>query len=397
MAESLPRSVRTYAALLESQPELLRGAEALPDTAPSGNEGRGAELLREVETFYSRFAVLPEGAWLPLALWTMGTHLFDCFETFPYVALLSPEKGCGKTRTTEIIELLAANPLRAVCASEAALFRLIEDKQPTLILDEAEVLTGKGERADAVRAILNAGNRTGTTVPRCVGQSHELQYFAVYCPKVVCAIRVCPDTLRDRSIVIPMQRKRPTDTIERFILRRVRPEGEAMRARLANWARVNRAAVSHAYERLDANFLSDRDLENTEPLLAVLTVADSSRLAELRTAAEALAGLKRRDAEDESLSLRLLADVREVWPEKERTIFSATLLKHLKDREESPWAEEKQLNARKLSEMLRPYGIGPAGTVRVGEETRKGYRREEAEEAFARYLAPETSQASQSA
>src|SRR5208282_2665360 len=122
------------------------------------------------------------------------------------------------------------------------------------------------------------------------------------------------------------------------ILRRVRPEGEALRVRLAEQAKANRPSVVRAYEKLDVDFLSDRDLENFEPLLAILTVADSSRLAELRAAAEALAGQKRSAGEDESLPLRLLADMRDVWPENERTIFSAALLERLKRLEESPWA-----------------------------------------------------------
>src|SRR5215471_16135106 len=71
-----------------------------------------------------------------------GAALLHDVETFPYLALLSPEKGCGKTRTTEVLEQIIADPVRAVCISEAALFRLVEERQPTLILDEAEGLTG---------------------------------------------------------------------------------------------------------------------------------------------------------------------------------------------------------------------------------------------------------------
>jgi hypothetical protein len=350
----------------------------------------GAALLREVEQFISRFVVLPPGALLPTALLAIGTHCFDVFETFPYLVLLSPEKGCGKTRTTEVLEQTVAKPVRAVCISEAALFRLVEERKPTLILDETEGLMGKGERVEAIRSLLNAGNRAGTQVPRCVGNSHELRFFSVYCPKIVCAIRVCPETVKDRAIVVSMQRKKPGEKVERFILRRVRPEGETLRERIEAFTQANRAAIERAYERLEADFLSDRELENFEPLLAFLTVADASRLAELRRAAELLAAGKADAAQDDSLTLRLLADIRAVWPESELKMFSAELLQRLKSVEDGPWASDERFDTRRLSRFLRPFGVTPQ-TVQIGRESKKGYYREHVEAAFSRYLVSQPS------
>lgn len=345
----------------------------------------GAALLRDVEAFISRFIVLPPSALLPVALWAIGTHVFGRFETFPYLALLSTEKGCGKTRTTEVLEQIVARPVRAVCVSEAAMFRLIESQMPTLILDEAEVLTGKGERAEAIRALLNSGNRAGAHVPRCVGNSHELRMFQVYCPKIVCAIRVCPETVRDRSVVIPMQRKKPSESVERFILRRIRPEGDTLRKRIEALSRGSESAIVHAYERLAADFLSDRDMENWEPLLAILTAADASRLEDLRANAEILTARKVADNLDDSLSLRLLMDTRAVWPENERKIFTAELLKRLKGIDDGPWTSDERFDARRLSRFLRPFEVRPE-SVQIGAENLKGYYREHAEAAFSRYL-----------
>jgi Protein of unknown function (DUF3631) len=350
----------------------------------------GAALLRDVERFISRFAVLPPGALLPASLLAIGTHCFDVFETFPYLALLSPEKGCGKTRTTEVLQQIVAEPVCAVCISEAALFRLIEERKPTLILDETEGLTGKGERVEAVRSLLNAGNRVGAQVPRCVGNSHELRFFSVFCPKIVCAIRVCPETVKDRSIVVPMQRKKLGEKVERFILRRVRPEGARLRERIVAFTRANREAIKRAYENLDVDFLSDRELENFEPLLAILTVADPLRLAELRRDAEALSAHKAGDAQEDSLSLRLLADIRDVWPKNERKIFSAELLERLKGIEDGPWASDEGFDMRKLSRFLRPFEVRPE-SVQIGARNLKGYYREHAEAAFSSYLADQPS------
>lgn len=366
----------------------------LYDTQADEAHDDGAALLRDVELFISRFAVLPFGALLPTSLWAIGTHCFDIFETFPYLALLSPEKGCGKTRTTEVLEQIVAEPVRAVCISEAALFRLVEGRKPTLILDEAEGLTGRGERAEAVRSLLNAGNRAGAQVPRCVGNSHELRFFPVFCPKVVCAIRICPETVKDRAIVVSMQRKKPGERVARFILRRIRPEGQRLRERIEAFTQSNRQAIERAYERLEVDFLSDRELENFEPLLAILAVADRSRLAELRGAAELLAEGKRDTAQDDSLTLRLLADIRAAWPKSEAKIFTAELLKRLKVIEDGPWASDERFDARKLSRFLRPFGVTPQ-TVQIGQDNKKGYYREHIEAAFDRYLGVQPSGASE--
>lgn len=98
-----------------------------------------------MEGFLHRFVVLPAHTALPLALWAIATYTFESFDAFPYLAITSPTKRCGKTRLLECLELLAHEARRASNPSEAALFRMIEKYKPTLLLDEAETLNGKGE------------------------------------------------------------------------------------------------------------------------------------------------------------------------------------------------------------------------------------------------------------
>lgn len=85
--------------------------------------------------------------------------------------------------------------------------------------------------------------------------------------------------------------------------------------------------------------------------------------------------------------LRLLADIRAVWPRNERHLLSSDLLTRLNALEESPWTSEIELKQRKLARMLRHYGVR-AKTVRAQGRGR-GYAREELEDAFSRYLRPE--------
>jgi len=113
----------------------------------------GTALLRHAEDFIRRYLVLPPSALLPVALWGKGTHLFPIFDCFPYLAVVSPTKQCGKTRLLEVLGLMCSDAERTSNISEAALFRLIEQHHPTLLLDEMEQLREKGERAQILRKL----------------------------------------------------------------------------------------------------------------------------------------------------------------------------------------------------------------------------------------------------
>ena len=358
----------------------------------------GAALVRDVEGFLRRFIVLPVHTALPLALWALATFTFESFDAFPYLTITSPTKRCGKTRLLECLELLAHEARRAANPSEAALFRMIEKYKPTLLLDEAETLNGKGERAEYLRALLNAGNRRNASVPRCVGQgtNQDVQDFSIYCPKIVAGIGRFPETVTDRAICVSMQRRKNSEVVSRFLYRIAGPEGQALRERTERFVAQRKSEIEAAYEVTDLVFLPDRDAEAWQPLFALLSVSDARRLAELRKCAESLTQSKSSNAEDDSLSQRLLVDLREVWPRAERHALTADLLARLKAIEDSPWAEEVELNPRKLARMLRGFGVSPA-TVRADGRNAKGYSREDAEAAFSRYLSPETSHASQPA
>jgi hypothetical protein len=119
-------------------------------------------------------------------------------------------------------------------------------------------------------------------------------------------------------------------------------------------------------------------------------LADASRLADLRTAAELLAAGKADAAQDDSLTLRLLADIRGVWPKNEAKIFTEELLKRLKAIEDGPWVSDEKFDARRLSRYLRPFGAIPQ-TVQIGQNNKKGYYREHVEAAFDRYLGTQPS------
>jgi hypothetical protein len=82
--------------------------ETGPEIAAALGLPPAPNAIQEAETFIRRYAILPDAAYLPLAAWAVATYVPDAFDAFPYVALLSPAKRCGKTRVLELLELLCA-------------------------------------------------------------------------------------------------------------------------------------------------------------------------------------------------------------------------------------------------------------------------------------------------
>jgi len=347
------------------------------------------DVIGEAERFIRRFAILPDAAYLPLATWAVATYVSQAFDAFPYIALVSPAKRCGKTRVLELLEVLCLKAWRGTSPTSAALYRMMADS-PTLLLDEVEALRGKqvSEVSQAILAVLNAGHRKGATVPRCDGPTHEVKHFPVFGPKAFAAIGGLPDTLADRSICITMQRKTASQTVARFLYSKGKMEGEPIRALETTWAEQHHETVRTAYEGMtDLGFLTDRDADLWMPLFAVCAVAAPKRVGELRQCAQTLTGAKAADDLEDSLPLKLLADMRSLWPAGVLHMATATVLERLKEIPDSPWTDygKNGLTARALSRMLRPFGAEPR-QVRTATGNLKGYQLAELEQAFSRYL-----------
>jgi hypothetical protein len=347
-----------------------------------------SQMVADVERFIRKFVVMPDAAYLPVTIWVIGTYTVESFDAYAYLALLSPAKRCGKTRLLEVLEQMVNGPWRGTAPTAAALYRMMEET-PTLLLDEVEALSSKvkSESTQAILAILNAGHRKGATIPRCDGPNHELKHFPVFGPKAFAAIGRLPDTLIDRSIVITMQRRTKGQSVERFLMARATAEAKPIHDAVASFAGTHQAAIEEAYKRLmgeDLEFLTDRDADLWIPLFAICTVSVPDRLAELKGCAISLSGAKSGDDEDDSYPLKLLTDIKAVWPGGEEHLDTATLIEKLKALEESPWTEH-ELSPRKVAKMLRPFGV-KSRNIRVGQRIPKGYDYDALKSAFDRYL-----------
>jgi hypothetical protein len=95
---------------------------------------------------------------------------------------------------------------------------------------------------------------------------------------------------------------------------------------------------------------------------------------------------------DQSKLAHLLSDIRAVFNEKKQdALFSADLISSLTGIETSPWAESKAgkpITQNGLARLLSSLKVRPKD-VRIGEEHRKGYQREDFKDAWDRYLPPD--------
>ena len=212
----------------------------------------------------------------------------------------------------------------------------------------------------------------------------ENKDFSTFCPKVIAGIKRLPDTVMDRAIPVRIQRK-GKEQVERFRSRKYKPEGAVIKKQVEIWAAGVRAEIGSDQPRVIEE-INDRAWDVCEPLMAIAERIGQGWDVRLRAALLEVFGLA--SAEDDDIGVQLLRDTRDVIREDEDKIFSSDLLSRLKAIEMSPWADWNRgrgLSQGNLAENLRNFDVFPR-TVRIGEETRKGYFRKSFEDAWARYL-----------
>jgi hypothetical protein len=342
--------------------------------------------LDDVRAFVRRFVSVGEEQADALALWAAHTHVVGAFGCTPYLAITSAEKRSGKTRLLEVLELVVREPLPTANISDAALFRVVADRTPTLLMDEVDAIFKSREREE-LRGLLNAGYRRGAVAHRMGGRTNpELQTFPVFSAKAFAGIGDClPDTITDRSIPIRLKRQTRDEQGERFRLREVEPWGHALRDRLATWLEPQLDYIATLRPLLPEE-LDDRAQDVWEALLAIADLAGKDWPARAHRAAIALSSGEER--EDDSLTVTLLRDVHAFFSSNGHDrIKTADLLEHLHAVEESPWGDwyGKTLSAHGLSRLLKPYRIRTM-PVKVDGETVRGYKVEQFADAFSRVL-----------
>ncbi len=380
---------------MTNQPITLPGAPLkFAEIEPAPQAVDGALLLDELAAEFRRFIALAPEAADALALWVVFTWTFQLFEECPRLAVTSPVKRCGKTRLLKLLEKLVRDSLRADNISSAAIYRTIEKHRPTLLIDEADTFL---PRNDEMRGILNSGWSKGGLIMRCVsnGNDYGVGKFPTWCPVAISQIGRLADTLEDRSIEIRMKRKGANDATSRPS-RSDFQRLEEYRPRILRWLMDNAAMLSNADPNLP-ELLHDRAADNWRPLVAIADVANNSWPDRARHAAICLSSVE--NQAENSIGEMLLSDIRSIFEERAvDRLSSGTLSEALGEMEGRPWADltnGRPITTHQLARRLRAFSISPH-TIRIGDQTPKGYYASDFGDAFARYLPPRTATLPQS-
>jgi len=342
----------------------------------------GAALLAELVAVVHRHIACKDNTAQAAALWIVFTWCIDAAQVAPIACITAPEKRCGKTQLLTLIGDLCRDPMPASNITAAALFRSIELWKPTLLIDEADTFTKDNEE---LRGVINAGHtRKGAYVIRTVGDDHTPARFNVWGAKAISGIGHLPDTIRDRSILLELRRKEPHEKRQR--LRHAdKDQWQRIKQQLYRWSTDHMGTLAQARPELP-EALNDREQDNWEPLLAIADCAGGDWPQLARRAALSISGAEQHSP---SINEELLADIRGIFERtRQARISSAQLVDYLTEDEEGPWAtwnRGKPITARQLATRLGDFGI-VSNTVRMGSTTAKGYRVEQFNDAFRRYL-----------
>jgi hypothetical protein len=351
--------------------------------------------LDRVDKFIRRFLVMPsESDYTVLALWIGHTYFTHKIKTTPRLALISPEYGCGKSRTLEVLESLCFKGEKLDHHTRSYLMRTVDSirtelgRPPTLLIDEIDtVFRAKSEEGEATRAFANTGYRATGFYGITEGDRKKTPTkFKTFAPMALAGKgEVLPESVMTRAIIIRLQKRMGNEYIEDFLTDLVSLEACELNEELTNWSDYCADEIAFLNPELPVR---DRDREVWLPLFKVAHLAGSEWI---KRAEIALANIQE-DKTDNTLprERQLLGDVWKVFQGQEKDkIKSSALILALLEMQDSEWDTYnfgKPINERALAKKLRTYQIKSSQIRFENGQGAKGYYRSEIQNAVRRYV-----------
>jgi putative DNA primase/helicase len=344
-------------------------------------------LLQAIDDKTAKHVVMQPHQRTAVALWVTMSWVHNEIATFsPILVTTSPDEGSGKTTLFGTVARLVPKPSLHVESTGPNVYRFVDARKPTLILDEADDLF---VRKSDLKHVINASWARGTKIPRQVkidGVWITVE-FDPFCPKAIGLLgRNLPRTLKSRAIEIRMQPPRADETVEAF--KHVDDfEFATLRRQLARFARDHTAALKTAQPTSPAG-VSNRVAMNWEIMLAIAELAGGSWPQRARETAVRLTRTGRQPSD----GVKLLAAMQNLFKQQhKKVITSETVVEKLCQDPTDIWASYNhggRITQRQIAALLDPYGIHPDTTHPTGRSnfSRKGYRLEQFIDAWARYL-----------
>jgi hypothetical protein len=258
------------------------------------------------------------------------------------------------------------------------------------LVDEADSFLPTNEE---LRGVLNSGFEESGQVVRVeeVRDAWVPVTFRTFAPVALAAINRLPGTLEDRALPVVLKRKTAAETAVKMRAGGARSALHVLARKLARWA-----ADRGPHLLLDPpvpEALGDREGDISVPLLSIADDAGGEWPRRARAALFAVFGHRASTEGNSETGTLLLADIRAIFLGLSATqMTSEDLVARLGAMEDRPWPEWRQgrpMTKVQLANALAPFGTRP-GTIRVGANTPRGYRQEQFEDAWTRYLDPDT-------
>ena len=368
----------------EQANEIATTDEIAKEDEPHHSTVDGNELLDEISKTISRYMILPKGALTPIVLWIASTYVYDAFNIYPKLGVISPEKRCGKTTLLTILEAFSCKVLLSANVTPSSIFRVVEKTKPTFLIDEADTFIAG--RNDELIGIINSGHTKRTaSVIRIEGKDFTPKKFSTWSPMAFASIKGLSGTIMDRSIVIQLRRRTRTETVVRIPVD-FWEDSELIRQKLVRWGLDN-------FNDLKANHIeppviqNDRAIDNWLPLFTIAHAVGG----EWPEKVNASYLILNNQEDEESPAVMLLRDIQFIFHDRNcDRIHSVDLVRYLVDMEERPWCEWKRGNpmtANSLAKQLTTFGIR-SKTIRAGvpSKTLKGYELNQFTDSFSRYI-----------
>jgi hypothetical protein len=353
-------------------------------------EINAADLVHRMVT---KYVELTQQQAVAVTMWILHTHLLEHFSISPRLALISPVRGCGKTTLLDICERLAARGLRTDSITAAAISRLVDAEQTTLLADEADNLDFAADKL--LKAVLHGGHRRGAR--RIVVSQGQPTKLSIFAPMAFASIGMLTMPLMHRSVTIEMSRAtRPLARFDANDLEMVRDFTIVFRE-ISQWAQGTTPTRDPPLPKM----LRNRPADNWRVLIAVADSCSKEWGGLARDAAVALTKTR----PDEDPTIILLTDIRNIFDQQKVDRLSSHMLtEELIAIEDGLWndwrgirddRQPRRLSQGELARLLAPFKIRPRtvwprGSRASRGKSSRGYFREQFVEAWRTYCSSDT-------
>lgn len=149
--------------------------------------GTPQDLFREILLHIRRYVDLPEKdvkfcAWYAMFTWLFGDH--EDLTELPYLRFRG-DTGTGKSRAVEVIGDLSYHPyVTDSTITEAALFRLVKQYAPTIVIDEGDI-KDSDDTNPLITALLTGFSKKGGPTRCDLDNQTETVTYVTFCPKIL--------------------------------------------------------------------------------------------------------------------------------------------------------------------------------------------------------------------